>query len=318
MGPRIFKKKIGETEFVLSAIPLGGYVEIAGSAEMGQGDQAEAESNDENSFSKKPYYQKLLVMLGGILFNLGFAYFALSLLFLIGVPNSPLFLSHATQKIVRIAKDSPADKKLIAGDKITTWNGKPVETTSALMEQISKEPGKEIAIGFIRDGKSMETPITLGKKEVKISKDKTKEAGFLGVEFELPRFGLMDSIKRGIKTTNNLIGQVVKAFKNMFSKREFSNLGGPIAVIAQTIQGAKDGFKTFILLLAFISVNLAILNIIPLPIFDGGQILNYTIEAITRRPLPIKVREYIHIVTWVGVILLALYLSFKDVMKMWW
>ena len=77
MGPRIFKKKIGETEFALSLLPLGGYVEIAGAAEVGQGEQKEAYSTDQNSFASKPYYQKMLVMAGGIVFNLMFAYAAL-------------------------------------------------------------------------------------------------------------------------------------------------------------------------------------------------------------------------------------------------
>ncbi len=84
-GPKLFSKKIGGTEFSLSAIPLGGYVEIAGSAEVGQGEQKEAHANDEGSFARKPYYQKLLVMLGGIAFNILFAYVVLSLLFMLWI-----------------------------------------------------------------------------------------------------------------------------------------------------------------------------------------------------------------------------------------
>ena len=88
-GPRLLTKKIGETEFCLSAIPFGGYVEIAGAAEVGQGDQKEAFATDEGSFAAKPFYQKLCVMLGGIVFNLAFAYFTMTLLFMTGIPKTP-------------------------------------------------------------------------------------------------------------------------------------------------------------------------------------------------------------------------------------
>ena len=87
-GPYLASKKIGDTTFALSSIPLGGYVEIAGSAEMGQGDQKEAHARDTGSFAIKPYWQKLLVMIGGIVFNLIFAYAALIFLFMIGLPKT--------------------------------------------------------------------------------------------------------------------------------------------------------------------------------------------------------------------------------------
>ena len=84
-------------------------------------------------------------------------------------------------------------------------------------------------------------------------------------------------------------------------------------IIAMTIKSAAAGFQIFLLLLILISINLAVLNLIPLPILDGGQILFYAIEAAIGRPLPTKVREYIHIATWIMFILLFAYLSWKDI-----
>ena len=82
------------------------------------------------------------------------------------------------------------------------------------------------------------------------------------------------------------------------------------------MEGFKQSFSIFLLLLAIISINIAILQLIPLPILDGGQLLYYTIEAIIRRPISIKVREYIHIASWLLVLGLILYLSAKDIYKM--
>ena len=89
-------------------------------------------------------------------------------------------------------------------------------------------------------------------------------------------------------------------------------------IIHQTIKGAEQGFSMLILILAFISINLAFINIFPLPILDGGQALYYTIEALIRRPLPDRVREYVHYASWLLVLLLVIYLTFKDITKIFW
>ncbi len=310
MGPRILTKKIGETEFALSLLPLGGYVEIAGSAEVGQGEQKEAHSKDERSFAVKPYYQKMLVMAGGILFNLIFAYMALSFLYFIGMPKTPfLYPLHASTVISNVDEETPAAQAhLQPGDKILAFNKTTTRNAAELINLIKDLPNTPAQLLIERNGTQQAVDVTIGSREVN-----KKDVGFLGVEFEIPRFGVIESIKHGISATNYLIGHICSAFKNIFAGRELNNLGGPLMVISQTIKGAEKGFKIFLLLLAFISINLAILNIIPLPIMDGGQALFYTIEAIIRKPLNEKVREYIHYATWILLLILVVYLSIKDV-----
>ena len=125
MDHDFFSKKIGDTEFALSAIPLGGYVEIAGTAEIGQGEQKEAYRSDSHSFNTKPYWQQLLVMLGGILFNLLFAYGAMTLVSLAGLPQSPFAYPHNAVPIVAaVMPESIAAKSgLQKGDTILAING---------------------------------------------------------------------------------------------------------------------------------------------------------------------------------------------------
>jgi regulator of sigma E protease len=309
-GPRLLAKKIGETEFALSAIPLGGYVEIAGSAEVGQGEQKEAHAKDKRSFAVKPYWQKLLVLFGGILFNLLFAYFALILLHLIGMPK--------TVPVIRtIQPESPAALyNLAPGDKIVAVNNQNIDNNlPKALELIAPLANQETTITVERGGQEMVIPITLGAR-----KDASgKEVGTLGVTFEMAKTAgesFSEAIKKGIALTNSYILGTIRGFKNIFFKGEVSGVQGPVAIISLIMEGISQSFGVFLLLLALISVNLAIFNLIPLPILDGGQILYYTIEAIIGRPIPNKIREYIHIGSWLLVLALILYLSAQDIYRL--
>jgi len=314
MGPRLIEKKIGDTVFSLSALPIGGYVEIAGSREVGQGEQQEADRDDEYSFARKPYYQKMLVMSGGILFNIFFSYFALSLLFFIGMPQTPfLYPAYASTIIKKIMDDSPAHKVgLQKGDQLVAFNDIGLkDSPEKLIKEIRNRPTENIILTIKRNKDIKKIPVTLGTQTMK---DKT--FGFLGVEFTIPRFSFFESIKHGINATHMIIGRIAMIFKQIFTKQAFDNLGGPLMVISHTIQGAAKGFKVFLLFLAFISVNLAVLNVIPVPIMDGGQALFYTIEAIIGKKIPDRIREYIHYACWIGFLILIIYLSVKDIMRL--
>lgn len=312
-GPRIFSKKIGETEFILSAIPLGGFVEIAGAAEPGQGEQQSAHSKDERSFAIKPFYQKLFVLFGGILFNLIFAYTAFIFLFATGVPKSLAFYPfNATTHIEMVSDNSPAHSAgLRTGDTITSIDALKVTNDGmALIRAIQSMPGKTVAITIMRDNQEETLTATIGTKKT--------GAGELGVGFatqEVNNLSFTQAINSGIAFTNYQISNLFSMVKHIFSKGDLSQTGGPIMIISQTMQGAKAGFKIFLFLLAMISINLAVLNLLPLPILDGGQIFTYTIEAISGRQIPLKIKEYIAIGCWIGFLILFAYLSFKDVLR---
>ncbi len=320
-GPQIVSKKIGETTFSLSAIPLGGYVEISGLVETGQGEQKEAHDADETSFASKPFYQKLLILCGGILFNLMFAYFAFTLLFMTGAPKTELIipLGIATYKPVAniIMKDSPAEKAgLKPGDEIVGFNDKRIDGDFKKLEKLVRAaPNQPVTLMIKRENVEQTVPITLGSLKITVD-GKEKEVGYVGYLPEIasiPEFGFLGSIKQGFRTTNFFIVHTLMAFKNIFVKRDASQIGGPLMIIRETIKGAKKGFKVFLLFLAIISINLAVLNLFPLPILDGGQILFVTIEALFGRPLPLKIREYVHLASWLLILTLILYLTAKDV-----
>jgi regulator of sigma E protease len=165
---------------------------------------------------------------------------------------------------------------------------------------------------YERDGKRKELTLTVGEQK------QTPGLGSMGISFAMeaiPPRSFFEAITQGIKLTNDWIAQTIKGFIGIFRKADIKNVGGPVVIISMLSKGAAVNFKIFIILLAIISINLAILNLIPLPILDGGQLLFYTIEAIIGRPLPIKVREYIHIASWILVMGLVLYLSVFDIAR---
>jgi regulator of sigma E protease len=311
-GPRLITKKIGETDFSLSAIPFGGYVEIAGAAEVGQGEQKEALATDENSFAHKPFYQKLCVMLGGILFNLAFAYFTMILLFMTGIPKTPL-MQNST--ISAIHSESAAEKgNLQVGDRIIAVNKEEIIKNPQRIQQIIQPLAlQEITLTIERNNEQLTKTIIVGSKQTE-----TATVGVLGVEFELtptPAHSFKDAFILGVATCNAWIKNIFYGFSQLFTRTGIKQVAGPIMIINMTIKGAAAGWQIFLLLLAIISINLAVLNLIPLPILDGGQILFYSVEALIRRPIPHKVREYIHIATWIMFILLFLYLTTQDISR---
>jgi regulator of sigma E protease len=309
-GPKLISKRIGNTDFSLSAIPLGGYVEIAGAAEVGQGEQEHAHSTDETSFANKPYYQKMLVMFGGIMFNLIFAYTALIALCAMGLPA-------AVPTFSQVEAGSPAAQAgLEAGDTITAFNDIEINgDATTLIKAIQAAPGETVRLTYERRNEPHATTIdvVLGSVDV-MGKQIGTLAGASYQMASLPGASFPEAITRGITLTNNYIKNTAYAFAHLFKSRDTSGMGGPIRIIQETATGASKGFKIFLMFLAVISINLAVLNLIPLPILDGGQILFYTIEAAINRPLPHQVREYIHIASWIGILILTLFLTYKDLM----
>ncbi len=315
-GPKIVSKKIGETEFSLSAIPLGGYVEMADSAEAEEGKPQDI-SHDQYSFGSKPFYQKLIILVGGIAFNLIFAYFVFSLLFALGMPKTGiLYPKNAVPIVDNIQENSAAAQfNLQVGDHIVAVNNQNTNNSAEQLINMLRPLANQNATLLIekKDGSRKTVDVT-----VKAKKILGETVGSLGVIYQmiaLPRYGFFDAIQQGIQLTNAIIVNTFSMFKYVFAKRDVSNMGGPLMIISATIKSAGQGFKIFLLLLAVISINLAVLNILPLPPLDGGRIMFTTIELIIRRPISIRIKEYISLIMILGLIILTIYLSIQDVAR---
>lgn len=314
-GPRLITKKIGETEFALSAIPFGGYVEIAGMVEPGQGEQLYQGDNSDRSFGQKPYYQQFLILMGGIIFNILFAAIIFFYLFCTGVPSNSLLQNQASKPLIAtVVENSPAAKAGIKeGDFIFEINGQKINNVGEFIDTLHKNTAPSITL--LKKEKDAENAALV---TINFESDVLWERRKIGVHFEseeiLPQ-SITEAFKNSILETGRWIQKIVWDFVGIVKNRELKNVAGPIAIIGIAGKSATVGYKFLLILLSLISINLAILNLIPFPILDGGQLLFYTIEAVIGRPLPAKLRETIHIITWIAFILLFLYLSTKDIMK---
>lgn len=324
-GPRLFTKKIGDTTFALSAIPLGGYVEIAGAAEIGQGDQLEAFSNDQESFEQKPYYQKLLVMLGGILFNIIFAFTVFLSLWLFEMPKSLLFYPESSIPVIgEIRKDSPAEKfKLKIGQEITKFNSISITNTEQLLELIKKAPNQKVILTIKEQPDSKNSINTQEHTQEVILGNIPGDlnTGSLGAIYELTNpaqaKNFIEALVKSWNLTIKVITRTAEGLLSAISRRSTEGMGGPLRLFSDASEHVSKGAGNLFLLLAIISIGLAVLNLIPLPIFDGGQVLTYSLEALLGRKLNETIKHNIHLVSWILVLILILYLTLKDTLHIW-
>jgi regulator of sigma E protease len=307
-GPKLFGKQIGETEYLISAFPLGGYVKMFGEGGFNETDMIEQESGQttsgstvaepqilsdadkSRSFAHKTIPQRMAIVLAGPLFNMIFAWLLLILLYMTGMP-----ILKAT--VGEIFPDKPAALAgMQKGDLITAVNGQRVvqwEDFSTRMASVTDS----VTLSISRNGQ----PLTIElKPQVGDSKNmfgETIKKPIIGVspayDFVTERFGLMEAFALGnaktVEVTKLTVLSLVKLFQGVVP---LNSLGGPMMIADMANKAAQTGGATFFMLLAVVSVNLGILNLLPVPVLDGGHLMFYTIEAIIRRPVPQKVREY--------------------------
>ncbi len=323
MGPKIFEKKIGDTNFRLSALPLGGYVEIAGLAEVGQGEQEHAKIEGEGSFATKPYWQKAFVLLGGVFFNLLFAYLVYSTLFFVGIPKQK------AEMLIRQTVASSVTEKygFQAGDRIIAIDTKTLSSDpKKLLRELHKVFIKPLAE---KSDKIIELKILRNQKEITLKmKPDTKELDeSLLASFEFPttvipgqyeKYSFFGALEQGFKVTTQWIYQIFYSIKYLITQRTLKGAGGPIMIVSKTFETAQKGIIPLLIFLAFISINLAIINLLPIGALDGGQLLFATIEAIIRRQIPEIIKLTINLTSWFLLIGLILYLSYKDLLALIW
>jgi len=314
-GPKLFSRQFGETLFSISAIPFGGYVEIAGIQEVGQGDQKEAGRRDEVSFATKPYYQKLLILSGGILFNVLLSYLIMILLFNMGAPKIALLNPDDIKPTIgKIIPGSAAETYgLQENDTILAVDHHDIRSSAELHKIIRGLADKEVSIKIERNQHVIHKNIKIGSIDYAGEK-----IGKIGIDFATSFDAPVNPLKsfiEGIKTVNKLLVKTVQQYISLFKNKMYQAVGGPLMMISEVSNSTKHGLRMFLLLLVIINLNLAVLNLIPLPILDGGQILFTTIEAIIRRPIPEQIRMGVHYICWILAIGLTIFLSYKDIFR---
>ena len=305
MGPRIFKfnRKNDETDYSIRLFPIGGYVQMAG-------EEIEADKNipKEMQLNSKKLYQKALTVSAGVLFNFLFAFI---ILFIVGLINGSNF---GTTVVDSVTNNMPAyTAGLRENDKIIKINNKSVNTSDILMLELQVNNGKTVTFVVDRNGSEEEIKVT--PKKIKIGKDESFQYGFsLVTETEN---GLFSAIKYAFYKFTNLMAQMILIIKYLIlGKLKLTSLSGPVGIFNIVGQSAKAGFINLIYLIAYLCINIGIINIVPLPAFDGGRLLFIIIEKIKGSPINPKVENIIHSVGFILLMILMVLITYNDIMRL--
>lgn len=242
---------------------------------------ADSRENDPGLYSKKPVYQRALVIFAGPFMSLFFGYFLFCVMGMtIGLPTDK-----STNQI-RIAPDGgPArDAGLITGDRIVAINGKPTTDGKAMVEKIHASIGVPITLTIERSGNRLVKSITPKPWKYTDEKGKERIIGRIGVVpiFQFQRQGPISSVVAG---TYHSIAYVRALVSMLFSSKIRENVGGPIAMAQMATVSQRLGLAGVIETAAIFSLSLGIMNLLPIPILDGGHLLLLTIEKVRRRKL---------------------------------
>ncbi len=289
-GPKVFGKQYGDTEYLLSAFPLGGYVKMLG--------ELPGEELDENqisgSFAHKTIWQRFLIVASGPISNLLFAVLVFFLLFaVVGLP-----LPKEGTVIGQVSPESAAEAAgLQAGDIITTINGHQTETWEDVSSNIQKSGGDPVVVIVKRDGQLMEF---IGQPTMQEDKnifgEVVGERLMLGItrtdEIIFERVSVGEAFSAGVYQTWSFMTLTTLGIVKMIQRVvPASEIGGPILIAQLSSQQMEAGWTNFIHFMGLLSVNLGILNLLPIPMLDGGHLVFFSVEAIRRRPLSMRTRE---------------------------
>ena len=313
-GPAILKKRIGETEYQIAAFPLGGFVKMLGEDPDEKNQLTHIDPR--RSFAHKRLGIKALIVFSGPLFNFLLAVLIYTFIAWTGIPTFlPL--------VGAVQKGSPADKAgVIAGDRIVTIAKAPVESWDDISLKIQgMGAGKNIEIEVSREGKVYllhVTPLA------------TKDKNLFGEQISRPMIGIIrgdatflkshgpiESIGYGFTQCYRIVELTgIALWKTINGTIDIKkSLGGPIFIAQVSGETFRAGLLPFFSLIAFISINLAIINLFPIPVLDGGYLMLFLIEGITGRPIEGKPREIAQQIGLFILILLMLFAFYNDIAR---
>ena len=306
-GPEIIGRKIGETRYCLSIIPLGGYVKMAG-------ENIEDERKGEPyEYLSKSVKERIAIVGAGPVMNILLCVVIFAVLFTAGVPYLP-------GRVGTVLENSPAEEAgLKTGDKILEIDNKIIEDWTALTEIIHKSAGKSVRLTVEREEKKFEI-------EVVPKLDEDNKIGLIGItpyhsgkdinEFPKKKYSPVVSLGKAFNRTFYLVRIIYEGlWKLITGQVSAKHLGGPILIAQMAGQQAQAGMSNLFMFIAVISVNLAVLNFLPIPVLDGGHILFLSIEGIRGKPVSKKKQEIAQQVGITILICLMLLATYNDILR---
>jgi regulator of sigma E protease len=397
-GPRLVSKQWGETEYMVCAIPLGGYVQMLGEGGGEQGEDAEVSPEDEQrSFAKKPVSRRIAIVAAGPIMNLLLPFMVLPLAYLVGI-NLPAYLDEQPCVGYVIPASESEEVGFRAGDCIVEISGSSVRSWTDTGPALVNGAGEPIEFVIQRDGQekvlvvdsedgaleglqtigllpeqdavignlapampALDAGLEVGDRILSVGQSKIvswyelkdaiqlvggeqtevlverdgKEVIFLlqpkrmddegdyliGVSpqqrTKFKRYSIGEAIAAGAERSMDLIELTLVFIQKLFSGHvSTSNIGGPITVVQIAGQAAQADISSIFSVLAFLSIQLGILNLLPIPILDGGHLFFYSYEIVFRRPMSLRAREWLQQIGLILLIMLMVLAFYNDFARM--
>ncbi len=292
MGPCIFQKKKGDTQYSLRLIPMGGFVKMEGEEE---------ESEDENSFSKKKPWQRLIILAAGAIMN--FILGIIVILFLFGIT----FQSVPTTTIKEVLSDYGAYQAGIRpGDEIYRVNGERIRNNMDISLAIGTGDTAEVTIR--RNGAEKICNVNLTAKE---------GSRLLGISLDTERKNPINLTSYSFNYARTIIKLTYKSFIGMFTGNvSVNDMSGPVGIVTQIGSAAQQGLEDVLFILILITLNLGVVNLFPLPALDGGRIIFVLFEIITKKKLKTDHEAIIHFIGFMLLIFFMLYVTKNDIVRL--
>lgn len=343
-GSPVWSFRRGETEYAISALPIGGYVRMAskedeaastleGGPELTADGAAVERSKhwDERSmiphgplpippdrwFESKPLYKRLVIMLAGVVMNA-----------ILAVVVSTGVFAYYGQGYLPAVVDSVVVERPAAragmqrGDSVVSIDGVAIARWDEVLERVSASPERPLTFVVQRGTEQLTMVITPDAQEAAVPPTgELQRVGRIGVgprgEPAFEDLGFGASLVAGVNATGQMANNVLGVLGGLFrGKVSVSQLGGPVEIARASVSAAQTGAETLWALVAFLSINLAILNLLPIPLLDGGQIVLNVVEGAIRRPLPAMVKEWYARIGLAAILLLFVTVTFNDLKRL--
>lgn len=299
-------KKPVDTVYSLNWLPLGGFVKIKG--QDGESPQ------DQDSFGSKKIWKRAVILVAGVFMNVVLAFILFSACYIIGAPQS--VTSGGKIQITEVSKNSPAaGAGVLSGDVISSVDGISFENVPDLQEYIALKGGQEISLELIRQDKILSLLVTPEVRD---------DRALIGIgldQIDFVSYPFFQAIWEGLKHTAILFWFIIIAFFKLIYNLVIGAgvgdaVGGPIRIAQMTGEVARFGLVNLFNFTALLSLNLAVINLLPLPALDGGRILFLIIEKIKGKPVKRETEALVHNIGFMLLMALIVLITYKDIARM--
>jgi regulator of sigma E protease len=310
--PKLLHKKIGDTDYRLSVVPLGGYVKLFGENPK---DEVPPELQPV-SFSHHPLWHRFLIVLAGPAFNLIFAALALFLVFTFsGIP-------YLTTEIGGVKEGSPAAQAgLQKGDQILSVGGQAVSRWEYLSLKIRQNGEKPLTLSVRRGDRDFQVQVTPQRMEIPDIFGAKVAAVIIGISSgdtpAVEQVGPIQALTLGVVYTGRLTWLTLESlYKLVVREVPLKSIGGPILIAQMAGKQAEMGVSYLVQFMAALSINLFLVNLLPIPVLDGGHLFFFTLEAIRGKPLPLQHREMAQGFGLMLLLALMILIFYQDILRL--